>query len=159
MSDSQTPPSTYELGRTPPRPFANDYRTRGTDAFTGPAQLYRLVGELILVVDGLPEPLNQLGRWLHAEHDADRVRSDDPADPGPAVTQATTQMSDAGDAARDLAHKLDRAQQHLAHLGTQPATRLDPPADLPACSTRPQVVPRPRQHGGPFTLASDSRDR
>ena len=82
-----------------------------------------------------------------------------PPTPAPAVTQATTQMSDAGDAARDLAHKLDRAQQHLAHLGTQPATRLDPPADLPACSTRPQVVPCSWQHGGPFTLASDSRDR
>ena len=70
-----------------------NHRTRGPDAFTGPAELYQLVGELILLVDGLPQLLNQLGRWLHTEHDADRVRSDNHADPGPTVTQATTQMA------------------------------------------------------------------
>src|SRR6185312_4672659 len=86
-----------------------NHRTRGPDAFPGPAELYRLVTELVLLVDGLPQLLNQLGRWLHAE-------------PGPTVSRATAHMADAGGAARELAHSLARAQQHLAHLG---ATRPD----------------------------------
>jgi len=158
MSDPQTRPSTVEVAETAARAVREmNHRTRGPDAFTGPAQLYRLVGELVLLVDGLPQLLNQLGRWLHTEHDADRLRSDNHADPGPTVTHATAHMTAAGDHARDLAHKLARAQQHLAHLGSQPAARLDPTADLPACSTSPQVVPCSWQDGGPFTLASDIR--
>ena len=94
-----------------------NHRTRGPDAFTGPAQLYRLVGELVLLTEALPQLLGQLGRWLHAEHDADRIRADDHADPGPAVGRATTQLADAGDSARDLTHTIARAQQHLARLG------------------------------------------
>ena len=133
-----------------------NHRTRGPDAFTGPPQLYRLVGELVQLAGGLPQLLDQLGDWLHAEHDADRVRCDNHADPSPTVTRATAQLADAGDAARDLAHALDQAQQHLAHLGSQPAERLDRPADQPACSTRPRVVPCSWQKGGPFTLASDN---
>ena len=149
MNDPRTQYSKVELAETAARAVRElNHRTRGPDAFTGPAQLYRLVGELVLLVDGLPQLLNQLGRWLHAELDADRVRSDNHADPEPTVTHATAQMIAAGDHARDLAHELARAQQHLAHLGTQPATRLDPPADLPACSTRPQVVPCSWQDGG-----------
>src|SRR6478752_3171330 len=109
MSDPQTPPSIVELAATTAQAIRElNHRTRGPDAFTGPAELYRLVGELVLLVDGLPQLLNQLGRWLHAEHDADRVRSDDHADPGTSVTQATAQMTDASDHARDLAHELDR---------------------------------------------------
>src|SRR6476620_5219347 len=125
MSDPQTPPSTVELVATTAQAIRElNHRTRGPDAFPGPAELYRLVGELVLVVDGLPQLLNQLGRWLHAEHHADRVRSEAHADPGPSVTHAIAQMTDACDHARDLAHELARAQQHLAHLGSQPAPRL-----------------------------------
>ena len=163
MRDPQIRPSTVDLAETAAHAVRElNHRTRGADAFTGPAQLYRLVGEIVLLVDGLPQLLNQLCRWLHTEHDADRVRSDnhpDP-DPGPTVTQATARMTGAGDHARHLAHELARAQQHLAHLGSsRPAPRLDPPADLPACSNRPQVVPCSWQDGGPFTLASDIRRR
>lgn len=123
MSDPQTPPSTVELAATTAQAIRDlNHRTRGPDAFPGPAELYRLVTELVLLVDGLPQLLNQLGRWLHAEHDADRVRSDNHADPGPTVSRATAHMADAGGAARELAHSLARAQQHLAHLG---ATRPD----------------------------------
>ena len=80
MSDPQTPPSTVELVATTAQAIRElNHRTRGPDAFPGPAELYRLVTELVLLVDGLPQLLNQLGRWLHAEHDADRVRSDNHA--------------------------------------------------------------------------------
>ena len=119
MTDRQTQPSTIELAATAAQAVRElNHRTRGPDAVTGAADLYPLVTELVQLVDALPQLVNQLGRWLHAEHDADRVRSDNSTDPGPAVSQATTQLADAGNAARDLAHTLDRAQQYLAHLGT-----------------------------------------
>ena len=157
MTDPQAHTGTVELADTAAQTVRElNHHTRGPDAFTGPAQLYRLVGELVQLARGLPQLLDQLGDWLHAEHDADRVRCDNHADPSPTVTRATAQLADAGEAARDLAHALDRAQQHLAHLGSQPAERLDRPADQPACSTRPRVVPCSWQKGGPFTLASDS---
>ena len=66
MSDPQTRPSTVEVAETAARAVREmNHRTHGPDAFTGPAQLYRLVGELVMLVDGLPQLLNQLGRWLH----------------------------------------------------------------------------------------------
>jgi hypothetical protein len=121
MSDPQTPPSTTEVAATAAQAARElSHRTRGPDAFTGPAELYRLVAELGLLVDALPQLVNQLGRWLTAEHDADRVQSDDSTDPGPTVTQATTQLANAGNNARDLAHALARAQQYLADLGSPP---------------------------------------
>ena len=157
MNDPDTPPGLLDLAETAAEHIRElNHRTRGPSAFTGPAQLYRLVGELVLLVEGLPQLLDQLGCWLDAEHHADRVRADNHPNPGTIVTRATPHLSHAGDTARDLAHALDRAQQHLAHLGSQPA-RLDRPADLPACSTRPQVVPCSWQNGGPITLASDSQ--
>ena len=126
MSNRQTQPSTIELAATAAQAVrALNHRTRGPDAFTGAADLYPLVTELVQLVDALPQLVNQLGRWLHAEHDADRVRSDNSTDPGPTVCQATTQMANAGHTAHDLAHQLARAQQSLADLGaTQPPCEL-----------------------------------
>jgi hypothetical protein len=137
MSDPQTQPSTVELADTAARAVRElNHRTRGPDAFSGPAELYRLVAELVLLADGLPQLLNQVGRWLHAEHDADRVRSDNHADPGPTVWQATAHLADAGDAARDLARTLARAQQCLAHLGAaRPGCTINHPSP-PATATR-----------------------
>lgn len=124
MSATDTWPGTVELAATAGRVVRElNHRTRGADAVNGPAELYRLVGELVVLGRGLPQLLTQLGCWLHAEHDAGRVRSDNHADPGPAVCRATAHMVDAGDAASDLAHALDRAQQHLAHLGATPTDR------------------------------------
>jgi len=98
-----------------------NHRTRDSCAFTGPAELYRLVGELALLAGRFPQMLNQLDRWLRAEHDGGRVRSDMCIDPGRIIVAAAAELADAGDAARDLARVLDAAQQHLAHLGgTQP---------------------------------------
>ena len=71
-----------------------NHRTRHADAFTGPAQLYRLVGDLGLLVGGLPQLLGQLEGWLHAEHDAGRVRSDNHADAGPTVGGATAHLAE-----------------------------------------------------------------
>lgn len=99
-----------------------NHRTRHADAFTGPAQLYRLVGDLGLLVAGLPQLLGQLEGWLHTEHDAGRVRSDTHADPGPTVSDAADYLTEAGDAARDVASLSNGAHQHLAHLGS-----LSPP--------------------------------
>ena len=100
-----------------------NHRTRHADAFTGPAQLYRLVGDLALLVAGLPQLLAQLEGWLQNEHDAGSVRSDSHADPGPAVSAAADDLAEAGDAARDVARALNGAHQHLAHLGSIPIDR------------------------------------
>jgi len=94
---------------------------RARSVNTGPAELYRLVAELALLVDGLPQLLNQLDRWLHTEHDAGRIRSDNSTDPTRMISDAATQLANAGDAAHDLGRALDYAHQHLAHLGaTEP---------------------------------------
>ena len=103
------------------------HRTRHADAFTGPSELYRLVGDLTLLVGGLPQLLGQLEGWLHAEHDAGRVRSDTHNDPGPAVSDAADDLAEAGDAARNVARALNGAHQHLAHLGS--LTPPDHPTD------------------------------
>src|SRR6478736_2474211 len=96
MSDIDTWPGTVELAETTAQAVRElNHRTRGPEAFTGPAELYRLVTELVLLVDGLPQLLTQLGCW-HAEHDADRVRSDNHAEPGPTVSRATAHLADAG---------------------------------------------------------------
>ena len=196
MSDPQTPPSTVELVATTAQAIRElNHRTRGPDAFPGPAELYRLVTELVLLVDGLPQLLNQLGRWLHAEHDADRVRSDNHAEPGPTVSRATAHLADAGGPRtgplagprtaapgpprrhptrphhqprrpahgrrRDLDIRVppttrtgSRSTDETLNRHGRPdpdrsapdrRARLDPPADLPACSTPPQ--------GGPMLVA------
>lgn len=94
-----------------------NHRTRDPRVFAGPAELYRLVGDLAVLAGGLPQLLGQLDRWLRAEHDAGRVRADTGAEAGPVVAAAVAGLADAGDAARELAHSLDALQQHLAHLG------------------------------------------
>jgi len=99
-----------------------NHRTRGAGAFTGPAEIYRLVAELALLVGGLPQLLGQLGQWLHTEHDAGRLRTDNRTDPDPAVRDAAATLADAGDAAHELAQILVNAQQCLAHLGATKPT-------------------------------------
>lgn len=94
-----------------------NHRTRDPHAFAGPAEVYRLVGDLAVLAGGLPQLLGQLDRWLRAEHDAGRVRADTGTEATPVVAAAAAGLADAGDAARELAHVLDAAQQHLAHLG------------------------------------------
>ena len=108
-----------------------NHRTRDARAFTGPAELYRLVGEFALLAGRLPQLLDQLDRWLRAEHDVGRIRSDTCTDPDPdpdrIIAAAGAELADAGDAAHDLAHVLDAAQQHLAQLGaTQPDRAPNP---------------------------------
>ncbi len=128
-----------------------NHRTRHADAFTGPAQLYRLVGDLGLLVGGLPQLLGQLEGWLHAEHDAGRVRSDNHADPGPAVSDAADDLAEAGDAARDVASLLNGAHQHLAQLGslappdnpTKPCGHRSNDLALLADDPEPATMPAP----------------
>ena len=115
-----------------------NHRTRDARAFTGPAELYRLVGELALLAGRLPQLLDQLDRWLRAEHDVGRIRADARADPGRIIAAAGAELADAGDAAHDLAHVLAAARQHLVHLG---ATGPDS-----AWNQGPVVQPRQGPH-------------
>ena len=99
-----------------------NHRTRGAGTFTGPAEIYRLVAELALLVGGIPQLLGQLDQWLHNEHHAGHLRTDNRTDPSRAVRDAAAQLTDAGDAANDLAQILVSAQQCLAHLGATKPT-------------------------------------
>ena len=72
-----------------------------------PAELYRLVAELAVLAGGLPQLLGQLDRWLHIDHDAGRVGSDDHADAGRAVRGAAADLAGAGATAHDLARVLN----------------------------------------------------
>jgi len=83
------------------------HRTRVPGVFTGPAELYRLVAELAVLAGGLPQLLGQLDRWLHIDHDAGRVGSDDHADAGRAVRGAAADLAGAGATAHDLAGVLN----------------------------------------------------
>ena len=125
-----------------------NHRTRNADAFTGPAELYRLVAELALLVGGLPQLLGQLDQWLHTEHHADRLRTDNRTDPGQAVRNAAAQLADAGDAAHDLTHILASAHQCLAHLG---ATKPTAPPTKGVSFQPPK--------GGQYSTAVDSEQR
>ena len=72
-----------------------NHRTRDPRAFTGPAELYRLVGELALLAGRLPQLLHQLDRWLRAEHDVGRVRADTGTDPGRMTPRAPSWLTPA----------------------------------------------------------------
>lgn len=112
-----------------------NHRTRDARAFTGPAELYRLVAELALLAGRLPQLLDQLEDWLHAEHDAGRLRSDTRTAPDRIIAAAGADLADAGDAAHDLAHVLAAAQQQLAHLGaTQPDRTTNQKASVPTAA-------------------------
>ena len=94
-----------------------NHRTQKRSALTGPAQLDRIVTELADLAAGLPQLLGQLDDWLATELHAGRIRSDNHADPGRIVDQATADLADAGPAARQLGQILQAAHRHTAHLG------------------------------------------
>ena len=95
-----------------------NHRTRDFGAFSGPAELYRLVGELTVLAGGLPQLLSQLDRWLKTERDAGRLRADIGTGAGRIVVAAGADLADAGGAAHEMARALNAALAHLAHLGT-----------------------------------------
>lgn len=94
-----------------------NHRTRRPGAVSGPAELYRLVGELTMLAGRLPQLLGQLDRWLQAERDAGRLRADTGAGAGWVVVAAGADLADAGGAAHEMARALKAALAHLAHLG------------------------------------------
>ena len=144
-----------------------NHRTRGPDAFTGPAQIYRLVADLALLTGMLPQLLGHLETWLNTEHDADRVRTDNRGDPGPVVDAATIYLADAGDAAHELADLLTSAQQYLTHLGVAPPRGAtgnpdrradefpDPLASRETKRWDEQARPAPRPDNAFFTDGTD----
>lgn len=94
-----------------------NHLTRDFGALSGPAELYRLVGELTVLVGRLPQLLSQLDRWLQTERDAGRLRADTGTGAGRIVVAAGTDLADAGGAAHEMARALNAALAHLAHLG------------------------------------------
>ena len=101
--------------------------TLGRRALGEPAELDRLVAELAIMADRLPQLLRQLRGWLDAEQHADRLRSDDTTDPARIVDRAAAQLTEAGHAAHDLGRALDNAHQLLAHLAATEPDRTHEP--------------------------------
>lgn len=95
-----------------------NHRTRGRHAFVDPAELARLLAELTIMANGLPQLLDQLDRWLRGEQDAAQLCSDTDTHPDELVCIATGRLSHASHNARQLSAALDTAHQHVAHLAT-----------------------------------------
>lgn len=166
-------PSTIDLAATAAEAVRElNHRTLHQTALTGPAQLDRIVAELVVMVAGLPQLLRQLGGWLATEQDAGRIRSDNHIDPGRIVDQAAADLADAGNAARQLGQVLDAAHQHTAHLGSRSAgdgaaaARPAPPARAGRAGT---VAASGHNHGrqragfmaagGQIQMSLDTRSR
>ncbi|HEY5840794.1 MAG TPA: hypothetical protein VIU11_16405 [Nakamurella sp.] len=103
-----------------------NHRTRDRHAFTGPAELYRLVAELALLVGGLPQLLGQLEDGC--------TPNTTPAASGPILTPTPARPSATrpptwptpATPPATWPRSCNDAQQHLAHLGaTQPRSMKD----------------------------------
>jgi hypothetical protein len=109
-----------------------NHHTQGPHPLSGPAELDRLVAELAMMANRLPQLLRQLGGWLHTEQHAGRIRSDNSTDPARIVSRAAAELTQAGHAANEFGQALDGAHQQLAHLGTAaPARTADVTANRP----------------------------
>ena len=130
MTSSRSP-STVEVAVTAAEAVRElTHRTLGPPALTGPAELDRLVAELAVMTDRLPQLLHQLSGWLGTQQHAGRFRCDNHTDPRQLVDQAAANLTDAGHAARQLSQALDDAHQHTAHLSVwSPATTSPPLTD------------------------------
>ena len=95
-----------------------NHRTRDHDAIADPAEICWLLADLAALAYRLPQLLDQLGRWLHLEHDAAPLRADNDTDPGELVGLAAAQLTRANQCAHHLADTIDKAHQHAAHLAT-----------------------------------------
>jgi len=125
--------------------------TLGRGALGEPAELDRLVAELAIMADRLPQLLRQLHGWLITEQHADRLRSDDTTDPARIVDRAAAQLTEAAHAAHDLGRALDNAHQLLAHLAAAEPNRTHEPGPSNATDsttgTDGQSGPRPATAG------------
>ena len=89
----------------------------GTGALTGPADLYDVLGALVLLAGRLPQVLSQLQAFLNAEHTAGRIAIiDDPHtnDPAVTVTQLSRFLDDAAGHADLMGQALERAHATAA---------------------------------------------
>jgi hypothetical protein len=112
-------PGVIELGETAAQAIHGlNHRTRGQHTFTEPAELHRLLAELVATASGLPQLLGQLDRWLRHQHDMAALRADTDEATSDIVSRASGHLTCASHAAHDLAHALDAAHQHTAHLAT-----------------------------------------
>jgi hypothetical protein len=130
MTSSRSP-STVEVAATAAQAVRElTHRTLSLPALRGPAELDRLVAELAVMTDTLPQLLRQLSGWLGTQQHAGRLRSDNHTDPRALVDRATADLTNAEHAARQLSQALDNAHQHTAHLSaSSAATPSPPPAD------------------------------
>lgn len=96
--------------------------TKGTVGWEGVGDVYRLVGELSLLVDRLPQALDQITLALrYAENDG-RLRGDDCAFDSVEglVAGSVRALGCAGREARRMGVTLDEAHQRIAHLYERP---------------------------------------
>ena len=135
MTSSRSPPTVEVAATAAEAVRALNHRTLGPPALTGPAELDRLVAELAVMTDTLPQLLRQLSGWLDTQQHAGRLRSDNHTDPRQLVDRAAADLTRAGHAGRQLSQALDDAHQHTAHLSAWPAATPSPPP--PADHARP----------------------
>jgi hypothetical protein len=138
MTGSRSPSSVEVAATAAQAVHELTHRTLSPSALTGPAELDRLLAELAVMTDGLPQLLRQLSGWLSTQQHAGRFRSDNHTHPRQLVDRATADLTAAGHAARQLSQALDHAHQHTAHLSASSAATPSPtPSPTPADHTRP----------------------
>lgn len=105
------------------------HRTRRVGALGDPADVANLIAALAYLTSMLPQLLGQLADWLDHEYRAGHLRVD-PEAPHPDVDRTlrvlTVTLQQAIDAQNEVAHDLDTAHQHAAHLATVPVTQQQP---------------------------------
>ena len=113
---------------------ALNHLTLGRGALGEPAELDRLVAELAIMADRLPQLLRQLRGWLDTEQHADRLRSDDTTDPARIVDRA--------------AARTDRGRSRRARPGPRTRQRTPTPGPPGRRRTRPHPPTRAVKRDG-----------
>jgi hypothetical protein len=96
-----------------------------------PADLYSVVANLEIAAERLPQLLDQMARWLTAEHDAGRVAHDQGADVDEYVSAVVDALGRAREDAVTLGASLGTAHEMSAGLkANEQAQRHDPGLSL-----------------------------
>ena len=135
MSARRAPATPADLGDAGAEAIRRiNHLTKGPDAFAEPGDVYALVGELARLAHALPQALNQAEAWLDHADTHELIHTDTPVidplpvvDPVPVTTLARSSLRLSAALAANLAHALDGAHAHLAHLAPARPRELENP--------------------------------
>lgn len=104
-----------------------NHATRWPYGYENPTEVDAVLGELLVLVDRLPQALDQARRWLAGADSAGTVGHDHDEDVATAVDTAGRQLLIAGDNARQLGGALAAACRVTKHLNGATTPEEDQP--------------------------------